>query len=87
MKPYYYVNRAGGSPSHFRYHTLESANNKALAMAAQFPGESYEIMQCLGITRAANPQTFWMDGVIPPHECHMNQMTDGTCGVCGKKLD
>ena len=67
MKPYYYIFRVGGSHPRFKHPTLESAHTEAMRLAAQHPGDSFEILQCLATTRTVNPQTFWMDGVIPPN--------------------
>ena len=66
MKPYYYIFRVGGSHPRIKHPTLESAHNEAIRLASQHPGDSFEILQCLATTRTINPQTFWMDGVIPP---------------------
>jgi hypothetical protein len=71
MKPYYYIFRVGGSHPRIKHQTLESAHTEAMRLAAQHPGDSFEILQCLATTRTINPQTFWMDGVIPPHDCAM----------------
>ena len=84
MKPYYYVFRVGGSHPRIKHPTLESAHTEAMRLAAQHPGDSFEILQCLATTRTINPQTFWMDGVIPPHICAMHRIMDDTCHVCGK---
>jgi len=69
MKPYYYIFRVGDSHPGIKHRTLESAHTEAMRLATQHPGDSFEILQCLSMTRTVNPQTFWMDGVIPPHEC------------------
>jgi hypothetical protein len=87
MKPYYYIFRVGGSYPRIKHPTLESAHTEAMRLAAQHPGDSFEILQCLATTRTINPQTFWMDGVIPPHVCAMHRIMDDTCHVCGKFID
>ena len=80
MKPYYYIFRVGGGHPRIKHPTLESAHAEAMRLAAKHPGDSFEILQCLATTRTINPQTLWMDGVIPPHACAI------TCHVCGKSL-
>ena len=63
MKPYYYVFRVGGSHPRIKHETLQAATAESERLAAQHPGDSFEILLCLGITRTTTPQTFWMDGV------------------------
>ena len=86
MKPYYYIHRPGyGSPT-VRHETMELALTEAKRLARHNPGESFEILQCVGITTMTEPHTFWVDGVIPPHVCAMHRIMDDTCVVCGKSL-
>ena len=67
MKPYYYVYRVGSSRGPTVKHpTLESATAGSLRLSGQHPGETFEILQCLGITRTTEPSTFWCDGSEPP---------------------
>jgi hypothetical protein len=66
MPPYYYVYRVGYGKPTIKHATLESATTESERLAGQHPGETFEILQCLGITRTITPQTFWMDGVTPP---------------------
>ncbi len=63
MKPYYYIFRVGGSHPRIKHDTLESAITESERLAAQHPGDSFEILLCLGVTRTTTPQTFWIDGV------------------------
>jgi len=65
MKPYYYVYRVGHNIPKVKHATIESAHAEAMRLAEQHPGEIFEILQCLGITRTTTPQTFWMDGFQP----------------------
>jgi len=69
MKPYFYVYRVNAQHPRVKHDTAESAAKEAERLAAQHPGETFEILQCIAITRTVNPQTFWMDGIIPPHIC------------------
>lgn len=69
MKPYYYVYRVGYGCPTVKHPDLSTAANESRRLAAQHPGATFEILQCVGTTRTINPQTFWMDGVIPPHVC------------------
>ena len=66
MNPYYYIYRVDVSHPKTRHYTLASAHAESIRLAGQHPGDSFEILQCLGTTRTVNAQTFWMDGVIPP---------------------
>ncbi|MFY8215264.1 MAG: hypothetical protein ACOVMP_01530 [Chthoniobacterales bacterium] len=84
MKPYYYVFRVGGSHPRIKHPTMESAHAESMRLAAQHPGDSFEILQCIGTTRTTTPQTFWVDGIIPPHACRMNLDMTGKCFVCGE---
>lgn len=86
MKPYFYVYRFGGSAPTVKHPTLESALKESERLAGHFPGKSFEILQCLGISRVQTAQTFWMDGVVPPHVCEMNGLLDHTCGICGNMM-
>jgi hypothetical protein len=65
MKPYYYVYRVGRNAPTVKHATIESAEAEALRLSAQHPGDTFEILQCQGITRTTTPQTFWMDGFQP----------------------
>ena len=87
MTPYYYVYRVGYGKPTIKHATLESAATESERLAGQHPGETFEILKCLGVTRTVTPQTFWMDGVIPPHLCMMNRLMDDTCGICGRPLE
>ena len=86
MKPYYYVYEYGNKAPRVRHATLEQAETEAKRLAEISPGTSFEILMAVGITRVTTPQTFWMNGVIPPHVCVMHRIMDGTCFVCGKHL-
>jgi hypothetical protein len=70
MKPYYYVYRINDRGPKIKHATLEQAHAEAMRLAKQYPGESFEILQCLATVRTTNPQTFWMDGVTPPQNCN-----------------
>jgi hypothetical protein len=63
MKPYHYVFRVGGSNPWIKHETLQAATAESERLAAQHPGDSFEILLCMGVTRTTTPQTFWMDGV------------------------
>ena len=85
MNSYYYVYRVGGDAPKIKHNTLEEAERESIRLAEQHPNASFEILQCLGITRMSKPSTFWMDSVIPPHVCALNRAMDGTCFRCGNK--
>jgi hypothetical protein len=87
MSTYYYVYRVGyNHPPKVKHASLELAVKEAERLAAQHPGESFEVLQCLAVTRTITPHTFWMDGVTPPHTCEMYRLTSNTCAVCTKPL-
>ena len=65
MKPYYYVFRSSGNPPSKRHGSLESARVESLGLAALYPGQSFEIVMCIGITQTTKASTFWMDGMNP----------------------
>jgi hypothetical protein len=86
MKPYYYVMRIGGDAPKYRHDTLDAAHAESLRLAKQSPGSTFEILQCLGITRMSAPTTFWVDGVTPPHDCRLSRGMNDKCITCGKDL-
>ena len=66
MKPYYYVYRIGGSRGPVVKHpTVEAAVAESHRLAGQHPGEAFEILKCLAVTRTTEPATFWNDGEGP----------------------
>jgi hypothetical protein len=66
MKPYYYyVFKSSGHPPSKRHESLESAHLESLRLAALHPGQSFEILLCIGITQTPKASTFWMDGMSP----------------------
>jgi hypothetical protein len=67
MKTYFYVyRRFNGAPSH-KHETLESAVAESKRLAARYPSETFEILQCVALTSAPKPHanTFYLDGVAP----------------------
>lgn len=86
MKPYFYVFRVGGDTPAIKHATLALAQKESERLASKHPGQIFEILQCLGISRVQTAQTFWMDGVVPPHVCAMNGLLDHTCGICGSMM-
>ena len=83
MKPYYYIYRVGGSHPKTKHYTLESAHAESLRLAGQHPGDTFEILQCLGMTRTTQPSTFWNDGVTPPESGTLTNREKGiVCGTC-----
>lgn len=65
MKPHYYVLRVGHKHPTVRHATPALAAAEAERLAAQHPGDTFEVLQCLAITRTAAPVTFWLDGCGP----------------------
>lgn len=66
MEPHYYVYRVGHTKPTIKHHTLKSAAIEAERLSNQHPGETFEILKCLAVTRTVLAKTFWMDGVTPP---------------------
>jgi len=67
MKTYYYVYRPGTKGPTVRHATLTEAEAEAARLATTHPGETFEILQCLGLTSTPvpAPSTFWLDGCEP----------------------
>jgi len=65
MKSYYYVNHVKEGHLTVRHPNLHAAHVDALRLSTSHPGEIFEILMCLGITRTSEASTFWMDGVNP----------------------
>ena len=67
MKPYYRILRLnhGRAPT-VQHATLKEAETEALRLAGQHPGETFEILVCLGIARTTTPSIFWNDTVENP---------------------
>jgi hypothetical protein len=63
MKPYYYVFKSSGHPPSARHESLHSAHAESLRLAALHPGQSFEILKCLGITQTSKASTFWVNGM------------------------
>jgi hypothetical protein len=63
MKPYYYVYRYQKHAPIVRHATLASAQAEAERLATQHPGDSFEILKAVGVSRINGPaSTFFMDG-------------------------
>jgi hypothetical protein len=78
--------RIGGSAPTRKHETLQSAHIESLRLARENSGHTFEILQCLGITRMQNPTTFWNDGATPPHDCRLRRGMNDMCLICGKDL-
>lgn len=67
MKPFYYINNATiGEFTGDKFDTLERATEESLELAEANPGQSFEILKCVGHSSTSNASTFWMDGEGPP---------------------
>jgi hypothetical protein len=64
MKPYYYVYRVGYDAPTYKHKTLELAQCEAERLAGKHPGNSFEILKCVGVSSVSRPvaSTFWLDG-------------------------
>lgn len=68
MKPFYYINNATiGEFTGEKFDTLERATEESLELAEANPGQSFEILKCVGHSSTSNASTFWMDGEEPQH--------------------
>jgi hypothetical protein len=65
MKPHYYVKFASGSQHESRHGSLAFAREAAEKLAMENPGESLEILKCVGIASCSKASTFWMDEEEP----------------------
>lgn len=65
MKSHYYVYRVGARGPEVRHATPALAAAEAERLAAQHPGDTFEVLQCLAITRTSVPVTEWLDGCGP----------------------
>lgn len=68
MKPYYRVIKESDSYVSEKFSTLKEATKLAEDYAKTNPGENYEIVMCVGLSRINPECTFWMDGVTPLFE-------------------
>ena len=75
MKPHYYVTHPELSIGN-KYGTLAEAAAEAEHLAAQNPGTSFEILQCLGVSSVPKASTFWMDGVDPEPKARLGWLDD-----------
>lgn len=65
MKPYYYVLSASDLEADPRHFSLARARKAAEILASENPGDSVEILKCIGISSCSRASTFWMDGEEP----------------------
>jgi hypothetical protein len=65
MKPYYYVLSASDLEADPRHFSLARARKAAEILASENPGDSVEILKCVGIASCSKASTFWMDGEEP----------------------
>lgn len=56
--------RVGHTPPTVKHDTLDAAAKEADRLAAKHPGKEFEILQCIGVTKAITTQTTWADGVV-----------------------
>ncbi|MEO5712032.1 MAG: hypothetical protein ABIT37_00955 [Luteolibacter sp.] len=82
MKSYFYIYRVGYGKPTIKHQTLELAHAEAMRLAGQHPGETFELLECLGIVQTTTPQAFWMDGVTLPAPSNRDKgMICGECNV------
>ena len=86
MKTYYYVFRVGGSTPTVRHETIELAHKESERLASKHPGQIFEILQCVGVSKTVAVETSWIAGIEPPHVCAMNRLVNNTFGICSKSF-
>lgn len=92
MKPYYYVYRvSSGRGPVVKHTTVEEAVAESQRLSAQHPGDTFEILKCLAITRTTEPATFWNDEEFPSPQYRYFTDGDGSSvwrvdGVTGEVL-
>ena len=65
---YYRVLRLGGINSRIapvEYKTLKGVRAEAERLAGRHPGDSFEVVKCIGVARCTKPTVFWNDGIDP----------------------
>ncbi len=73
MKPFYYIyNATIGEFTGEKFDTRERATKWSLEFAEENPGQSFEILKCVGHSSTSKASTFWMDGEGPPHPLGAN---------------
>lgn len=78
MKPFYYINNATiGEFTGEKFDSLERATEESLELAEANPGQSFEILRCVGISSTSKASTFWMDGEEPPEKPRYRTLEDG----------
>lgn len=66
MKPFYYINNATiGEFTGEKFDMLERATEESLELAEANPGQSFEILKCVGHSSTSKASTFWMDEEEP----------------------
>ena len=65
MKPYYRIYRVGERMVNVTHATATQAAAEAERLAAQHPGSTFEVLQCIATASCTKPSTFWMDGFGP----------------------
>ena len=87
MKQYYYILNTKTQETVCKINSLVDAQTECENCAANNPEIVFEILQCLGFSRANKVQTFWLDGVIPPHICGFHRLLNEECGLCGEPIN
>jgi hypothetical protein len=65
MKPYYYIRHIStGTIEDFKSESISDALYLSETMAQEYPGQAFEILQCVGISQVSAAKTFWTDGFL-----------------------
>jgi hypothetical protein len=87
MKPYYYILNTKTQEAVCKINDRLEAQIECERIAANSPEVVFEILQCLGFSQANRVQTFWLDGVTPPHICNFHRLLNNECGLCGEPIE
>lgn len=63
MKPYFYIFNSKREKPTTKHATLEKAKAEAERLARKHPGESFEILLAIGVSRCPESLTFWYDNI------------------------
>lgn len=77
MKPYYYIYKHGDQGPRVRHSTIAEAQDEAERLAAKHPGDSFEILKCVGYSATSKASTSWMDGEKPPDKPRYRMLDEG----------
>jgi len=88
MKPYFYLyNATIGEFTGEKFDTAARAVEMSLELAESNPGESFEILRCVGYSSTSKASTFWVDGEEPPEKPSYRMLEKGEIIKKGDEYD